>query len=140
MSSIFHHDNESGEIETADAISLDEYISISGIDSVDMIKIDIEGAELFALKGMEKTIISFKPIIMMEVSEELLNKGSIKSSDILEFMNEHGYQADVKIMGIPDRLVEHGSPKQLYDEIGIDANGIVNMLRAITDIKVAVSK
>ncbi len=52
-------------------------------------------------------------------------------SAVLEFMNEHGYKADVKIMGIPDRLVEHGTPKQLYDEIGIDANGIANMLRSM---------
>ena len=52
-------------------------------------------------------------------------------SAVLEFMNEHGYKADVKIMGIPDRLVEHGTPKQLYDEIGLDANGIANMLRSM---------
>ena len=58
-------------------------------------------------------------------------------SAILEFMNEHGYKADVKIMGIPDRLVEHGTPKQLYDEIGIDANGITNMLRMLSKINVA---
>ncbi len=50
-------------------------------------------------------------------------------SAILEFMNEHGYKADVKILGIPDRLVEHGTPKQLYDEIGIDANAIAATLR-----------
>ncbi len=59
-------------------------------------------------------------------------------SAVLEFMNEHGYKADVKIMGIPDRLVEHGTPKQLYDEIGIDANGIASMLRAIASSKVPV--
>ena len=57
-------------------------------------------------------------------------------SAILEFMNEHGYKADVKIMGIPDALVEHGTPKQLYAEIGIDANGIANMLRSLVEIKV----
>ena len=57
-------------------------------------------------------------------------------SAILEFMNEHGYKADVKIMGIPDALVEHGTPKQLYAEIGIDANGIANMLRSLVDTKV----
>jgi 1-deoxy-D-xylulose-5-phosphate synthase len=57
-------------------------------------------------------------------------------SAILEFMNEHGYKADVKIMGIPDRLVEHGTPKQLYDEIGLDANGIANMLRSLVGQKV----
>jgi 1-deoxy-D-xylulose-5-phosphate synthase len=59
-------------------------------------------------------------------------------SAVLEFMNEHGYKADVKIMGIPDRLVEHGTPKQLYDEIGIDANGIAIMLRSFVENKVLV--
>jgi 1-deoxy-D-xylulose-5-phosphate synthase len=50
-------------------------------------------------------------------------------------MNEHGYKATVKIMGIPDRLVEHGSPKQLYEEIGIDANAIAALLREMSIVK-----
>jgi len=60
-------------------------------------------------------------------------------SAILEFMNEHGYKADVKILGIPDRLVEHGTPKQLYAEIGLDANAIAATLRAFMKDKVLVS-
>jgi 1-deoxy-D-xylulose-5-phosphate synthase len=56
---------------------------------------------------------------------------------VLEFMNAHGYKADVKILGIPDRLVEHGTPKQLYNEIGIDANGIAETLREMSKISVA---
>jgi len=59
-------------------------------------------------------------------------------SAILEFMNEHGYKADVKIMGIPDRLVEHGTPKQLYDEIGIDANGIAHAITEMAAVNVKV--
>ncbi len=58
-------------------------------------------------------------------------------SAVLEFMNEHGYTAEIKIMGIPDRLVEHGSPKQLYDEIGIDANGIATTLRVMASVLVS---
>ena len=57
-------------------------------------------------------------------------------SAVLEFMNEHGYKAEVKIMGIPDKLVEHGTPKQLYDEIGIDANGIGGILRAMLEVQI----
>ncbi|HNO99136.1 MAG TPA: transketolase C-terminal domain-containing protein, partial [Ferruginibacter sp.] len=57
---------------------------------------------------------------------------------VLEFMNQHGYKAEVKILGIPDRLVEHGTPKQLYDEIGIDANGIATALRAMVNVHVTV--
>jgi 1-deoxy-D-xylulose-5-phosphate synthase len=48
---------------------------------------------------------------------------------VLEFMNQNGYKADVKIMGIPDRLVEHGSPKELYSEIGLNAQAIAEVLR-----------
>jgi 1-deoxy-D-xylulose-5-phosphate synthase len=60
-------------------------------------------------------------------------------SAILEFMNANGYKADVKIMGIPDTLVEHGTPKQLYNEIGLDANAIANTLRELMKEKVTVS-
>jgi 1-deoxy-D-xylulose-5-phosphate synthase len=57
-------------------------------------------------------------------------------SAVLEFMSANGYKADVKILGIPDALVEHGSPKQLYSEIGIDANGIAEAIRETIKIDV----
>ena len=60
-------------------------------------------------------------------------------SAVLEFMNEYGYKANVKIMGIPDRLVEHGSPKELYNEIGLDANAIAAVLREVMKEKVKVT-
>ena len=60
-------------------------------------------------------------------------------SAILEFMNEHGYKADIKIMGIPDRLVDHGTPKQLYAEIGLDANAMAALLRKMMEKKLTVS-
>ncbi len=59
-------------------------------------------------------------------------------SAVLEFMNANGYKADVKIMGIPDRLVEHGSPKELYHEIGLDATGIAEVLRQMAEVKVLI--
>jgi 1-deoxy-D-xylulose-5-phosphate synthase len=59
-------------------------------------------------------------------------------SAVLEFMSENGYKADVKIMGIPDRLVEHGTPKELYKEIGLDAAAIAETLRAMAGVKVTV--
>ncbi len=48
---------------------------------------------------------------------------------VLEFMNQNGYTAEVKIMGIPDRLVDHGSPKELYNEIGLNAQAVAGVLR-----------
>ncbi|HET9745602.1 MAG TPA: transketolase C-terminal domain-containing protein, partial [Chitinophagaceae bacterium] len=45
-------------------------------------------------------------------------------SAILEFMNAHNYQAEIKILGIPDQVVEHGTPKELQRECGYDAEAI----------------
>ena len=55
-------------------------------------------------------------------------------SAILEFMAAHNYQATIKILGIPDRLVEHGTLKELYNECGYDANGIIDAVKKIHSI------
>jgi 1-deoxy-D-xylulose-5-phosphate synthase len=46
-------------------------------------------------------------------------------SAVLEFMADHGYQAQVKRLGIPDQIIEHGSQDQLYAECGYDVDGIM---------------
>jgi 1-deoxy-D-xylulose-5-phosphate synthase len=61
-------------------------------------------------------------------------------SAVLEFMNSHGYRADVRILGIPDRLVEHGTPKELHRECGYDAQGIADTVRELMKEQVKVSE
>ena len=48
---------------------------------------------------------------------------------VLEFMADHGYSLPVKRLGIPDRVVEHGSQDELYKECGYDAAGIAQAVR-----------
>lgn len=60
-------------------------------------------------------------------------------SAILEFMNANGYKADVKILGIPDRLVEHGSPKELHRECAYDAEGIAAAVQELMKDKVNIA-
>ncbi|MGZ4049062.1 MAG: 1-deoxy-D-xylulose-5-phosphate synthase, partial [Bacteroidia bacterium] len=65
--------------------------------------------------------------------------GTVKGgfgSAILEFMAEHNYNASIKILGIPDAIIEHGTPKELYNEIGIDANHIAETIRHTAKIEV----
>ncbi|MFZ1529002.1 MAG: 1-deoxy-D-xylulose-5-phosphate synthase [Ferruginibacter sp.] len=81
---------------------------------------------------LHEVFAKFNKIITVEDGTVVGGFGSA----ILEFMNEHGYKADVKIMGIPDRLVEHGTPKQLYEEIGLDANAIAGVLREMSKVRV----
>ena len=52
-------------------------------------------------------------------------------SAILEFMAEHDYKATVKILGIPDRIVEHGSQKELHRECHYDTEAIMEAARLL---------
>jgi 1-deoxy-D-xylulose-5-phosphate synthase len=57
-------------------------------------------------------------------------------SAVLEFMAANTYAATVKMLGIPDKIIEHGSPKELYNEVGIDANHIADVIREMNEIEV----
>lgn len=50
-------------------------------------------------------------------------------SAVLEFMAQHNYTPEVKILGIPDHLVEHGKPEELHRECGYDAKGIADAVK-----------
>jgi 1-deoxy-D-xylulose-5-phosphate synthase len=59
---------------------------------------------------------------------------------VLEFMSAHEYKADVKILGIPDRIVEHGSQKELHKECMYDAAAIAQAAREMMKNKVTVTQ
>jgi 1-deoxy-D-xylulose-5-phosphate synthase len=61
-------------------------------------------------------------------------------SAVLEFQAAHGYQSVVKLLGIPDRVVEHGTPKELQRECGYDAPAIAAAVREMMKDKVRVKQ
>jgi len=50
-------------------------------------------------------------------------------SAVLEFQAAHGYKANVRMLGIPDHIVEHGTLKELQHECGYDAPAIAAAVR-----------
>jgi 1-deoxy-D-xylulose-5-phosphate synthase len=55
---------------------------------------------------------------------------------VLEFMSKHNYTAEVKMLGIPDRIVEHGTLKELYRECEYDSKAIADTVRVLVKDKV----
>jgi 1-deoxy-D-xylulose-5-phosphate synthase len=58
-------------------------------------------------------------------------------SAVLEFLAAHNYSCEVKMLGIPDRIVEHGKPEELHRECGFDAAGICKAVREMCGVVVA---
>lgn len=54
-------------------------------------------------------------------------------SAVLEWMVDNGYQAQVKRLGIPDRIVEHGEQIELHRECGFDPEGIANAVKQMAE-------
>jgi 1-deoxy-D-xylulose-5-phosphate synthase len=69
--------------------------------------------------------------------------GTVKGgfgSAILEFMATHGYKNDLRILGIPDRLVEHGTPAELHRECEYDAAAIITAVREMAGVAVKITE
>lgn len=61
-------------------------------------------------------------------------------SAVVEFMADNGYFAQVERMGIPDRFIDHGSPKELFIECGYHKDDLVRTaLRLVSEPKTAIA-
>ena len=57
-------DQETIEVE---AVRIDNFVVAQKLERVDLIKLDVEGVEEIALRGMQQTIEKFKPTLFIEV-------------------------------------------------------------------------
>lgn len=55
-------------------------------------------------------------------------------SAVIEWMTDHGYQAQVKRLGIPDEVIEHGEQIELHRECGFDPEGIADAVRNLAEV------
>ncbi len=76
-------------------VTLDEFFERTDLKQLNLIKIDIEGAELPALKGGIVTLRRFMPYIIVEVQQETASQAGYSAADILALLQPMGYRFDV---------------------------------------------
>ena len=85
--------------------------------------------DLRFLKPLDKELLhevgkQFKHVVTIE---DGIKAGGMGSA-VLEFMADHGYNPEIRRIGIEDRFIEHGTAAQLYALCGLDEEGIVKEL------------
>ena len=75
----------SGLEEAVDLISIDEFFRTNHIYRLDVIKLDIEGAEYRALVGGSATIARFRPIVIFELNATMLTLNGSSAEDLRRF-------------------------------------------------------
>lgn len=85
------NDHQAGAIEV-NTISLDDYYEAQKIDKLFLMKIDIEGAEVNALKGAEKLIKKDKPVIAIEFNRQTALRAGSSIEELNEILVSYGYK------------------------------------------------
>ena len=78
---------------TQENIVLDDYIERNGIEFVTLLKMDLEGQELSALRGLAKALNRRAiGVIYLEVRTELLERYDLLPEQLLHFLSENGFR------------------------------------------------
>jgi FkbM family methyltransferase len=70
---------------------LDAIIQESGVSRVDVMKIDVEGAELLVLRGARQTLARYGPTLIVEVEDKKLQPMGASAAELKEFLRSQGY-------------------------------------------------
>lgn len=74
---------------------------------------------------LEQVLQTYDMIITIEDGTRIGGFGSA----VAEYVVSRPEQVPVSIMGVPDTIIEHGTQRELHDEVGIGPAGIVNEIR-----------
>jgi FkbM family methyltransferase len=71
---------------------IDDIVQQRGLSKVDLVKLDIEGAEYRALCGMLETLASHKPTLLIELNEEAMARCETTSLAVKDMLRDLGYR------------------------------------------------
>jgi FkbM family methyltransferase len=71
---------------------LADVVREAGVARVDVLKIDVEGAEFLALKGASEILARFRPVVVVELIDEQLKSMGSSAEEVKAFMRSHGYE------------------------------------------------
>lgn len=74
-----------------ESITIDEYFLRNKLNALRYIKVDVEGGEYKSLLGMKNTLSTFKPILQIELDDEILKKTPYSKIDIYSFLQSIDY-------------------------------------------------
>jgi len=84
-------------------VTIDQIVKQEKLGNIDMIKMDIQGAELMALKGATETLKTVK-VVLLELSTVPLYPGAPLLAEMIVFMEKIGF----KLFSVPDVLNRRG--------------------------------
>ena len=88
-------------------------------------EISIAHYDMRFLKPIDEDILAYvgKNFSRIITIEDGVKNGGLGSA-VLEYMSDHNLHPDIIRLGLPDHFVEHGTPEELYQIVGLDVESI----------------
>lgn len=74
-----------------EVVTLDDWQQEQQLTRIDVIKLDIEGAELPALRGGKGVINRFRPTLIIELNEATSRAAGYSMTDLVKWLQDHNY-------------------------------------------------
>jgi FkbM family methyltransferase len=91
-----HREQSNEHAVEVEVTTVDSFINQNKLTQLDFLKIDAEGAEYAVLKGSEKSIEKFQPLILLAIHPKFIENFGDNLSDIWEFLVQHNYKVIYK--------------------------------------------
>jgi FkbM family methyltransferase len=88
LGTLVYDDAPAVGVEHVPVERLDTLIDRQGVARVDVIKIDVEGAELHVLEGARRTLAAHRPILMVEANDEALQAQGASIASLVAFLRD----------------------------------------------------
>jgi FkbM family methyltransferase len=92
MASLSSANATSGVAVDVSCTPLDDLCTERGLARVNLVKIDVEGAELPVLRSMTRLLRDTKPIVVLELEPRLLESFGTTSDEVVSFLAYHDYR------------------------------------------------
>jgi FkbM family methyltransferase len=83
---------DGGRVWSCPATTLSRYFEERHLTRLDAIKMDIEGAELFALRGAWDLVARYRPVILLEVCKKTCQRFGYSPDALWMMLKPHGYR------------------------------------------------
>jgi len=94
LPSLFRSASRAQPLEVVPVRTLDEVLAGLGVARVDVIKLDIEGAEWMALRGALKTLAQSRPTLILEIARETCRAGGHEPEALAQWLASLGYRLE----------------------------------------------
>ena len=98
----------SKKIEDIEIDRLDTIFIENQIPRVDLIKIDVEGNELFVLQSADHILSTYHPKLMIEVSSKNFSAAGYSTKDLIDYLKKYQYTIYlIKVRGLLQKIQVH---------------------------------